>query len=395
MDPQTTTPQTPADRAGDQATRASRWRGTSPPPRARRPAGTREAKDQARTVVADPLRATDQAATQQARAASGLRDLAHQLGSMAHGRPGRHGPRTRRRRRTTRRPRRGLARPARPGHPAAGGAQFRSPAPRHLPRDRRGHRCRGRTAEPQPRRRGLTRRLLTATVRTSTEQRFGARREAPEASLPDTGGHPAVARRRPPSTPARRTGTGACRARPRPASCRTPPDHPAGRARRTPSPIGDEGCSARRGTSPPGEAMTEQHHACRLSRHACRPARPVAAVRRRVARRHHDRPVDPAPAGGPAGQGRAQGERGPREGGRRHARRCRGRGPPCADLPLHRRCGGRSETLLDSLGWSALIVGLLWALAAAVMAAMGRTRLSGSPRWPRAPSTPPRTFPTH
>ena len=31
--------------------------------------------------------------------------------------------------------------------------------------------------------------------------------------------------------------------------------------------------------------------------------------------------------------------------------------------------------LLDSLGWSALAVGLLWALAAAVMAAMGRTRL--------------------
>ena len=32
--------------------------------------------------------------------------------------------------------------------------------------------------------------------------------------------------------------------------------------------------------------------------------------------------------------------------------------------------------LIDSLGWSALVVGLLWAVvAAAVMAAMGRTRL--------------------
>ena len=30
---------------------------------------------------------------------------------------------------------------------------------------------------------------------------------------------------------------------------------------------------------------------------------------------------------------------------------------------------------LDSLGWSALIVGLLWAVAAGVMAAMGRTRM--------------------
>ena len=30
---------------------------------------------------------------------------------------------------------------------------------------------------------------------------------------------------------------------------------------------------------------------------------------------------------------------------------------------------------LDSLGWSALIVGLLWAMAAGVMAAMGRTRM--------------------
>ena len=30
---------------------------------------------------------------------------------------------------------------------------------------------------------------------------------------------------------------------------------------------------------------------------------------------------------------------------------------------------------LDSLGWSALVVGLLWAIAAGVMAAIGRTRM--------------------
>lgn len=44
--------------------------------------------------------------------------------------------------------------------------------------------------------------------------------------------------------------------------------------------------------------------------------------------------------------------------------------------------------LLDSLGWSALAVGLLWALAAAVMAAMGRTRLK------RATPVAPRTVDT-
>ena len=31
--------------------------------------------------------------------------------------------------------------------------------------------------------------------------------------------------------------------------------------------------------------------------------------------------------------------------------------------------------LIDSLGWSALIVGLIWALVAGVLAAMGRTRM--------------------
>ncbi|HET6966920.1 MAG TPA: phage holin family protein [Ornithinibacter sp.] len=44
--------------------------------------------------------------------------------------------------------------------------------------------------------------------------------------------------------------------------------------------------------------------------------------------------------------------------------------------------------LLDSLGWSALVVGLLWALAAAVLTAMGRTRLE------RATPLAPRTVDT-
>ena len=39
--------------------------------------------------------------------------------------------------------------------------------------------------------------------------------------------------------------------------------------------------------------------------------------------------------------------------------------------------------LFDSLGWSALVVGLLWAVAAGVLAAMGRTRLrAGDPGGP-------------
>lgn len=41
--------------------------------------------------------------------------------------------------------------------------------------------------------------------------------------------------------------------------------------------------------------------------------------------------------------------------------------------------------LLDSLGWSALIVGLLWAAAAALMAAMGRSRMRRAT--PVAPQT--------
>ena len=41
--------------------------------------------------------------------------------------------------------------------------------------------------------------------------------------------------------------------------------------------------------------------------------------------------------------------------------------------------------LLDSFGWAALIVGLLWAAAAGIMAAMGRTRLKRAT--PVAPQT--------
>lgn len=45
-------------------------------------------------------------------------------------------------------------------------------------------------------------------------------------------------------------------------------------------------------------------------------------------------------------------------------------------------------SLIDSLGWSALIVGALWALAAGVMAAMGRSRMR------RATPVAPRTIDT-
>jgi Putative Actinobacterial Holin-X, holin superfamily III len=44
--------------------------------------------------------------------------------------------------------------------------------------------------------------------------------------------------------------------------------------------------------------------------------------------------------------------------------------------------------VFDSLGWSALVVGLLWAIAAAVMAAMGRTRMrKATPVAPRTVDT--------
>ena len=44
--------------------------------------------------------------------------------------------------------------------------------------------------------------------------------------------------------------------------------------------------------------------------------------------------------------------------------------------------------LIDSLGWSALIVGLLWAVVAAVLGSMGRTRMR------RATPVAPRTVDT-
>ena len=44
--------------------------------------------------------------------------------------------------------------------------------------------------------------------------------------------------------------------------------------------------------------------------------------------------------------------------------------------------------LFDSLGWSALLVGVLWAVAAGVMAAMGRTRMKQvTPLAPRTVDT--------
>lgn len=44
--------------------------------------------------------------------------------------------------------------------------------------------------------------------------------------------------------------------------------------------------------------------------------------------------------------------------------------------------------LIDSLGWSALIVGLLWAVVAGVLAAMGRTRMrKATPVAPRTVDT--------
>lgn len=44
--------------------------------------------------------------------------------------------------------------------------------------------------------------------------------------------------------------------------------------------------------------------------------------------------------------------------------------------------------LFDSLGWSAVVVGLLWAVTAAVLAAMGRTRMRrATPVAPRTVST--------
>ena len=85
METQTTTPQTPADRAGTVGHETKQAAGD-----VAQTAGqeakqvTREAKDQVRQLWGQTRRdLTDQAATQQTRVAGGLRELADQLGSMA------------------------------------------------------------------------------------------------------------------------------------------------------------------------------------------------------------------------------------------------------------------------------------------------------------------------
>jgi ElaB/YqjD/DUF883 family membrane-anchored ribosome-binding protein len=85
METQTTTPQTPADRAGTVGHETKQAAGD-----VAQTAGqearqvTREASDQVRHLWSQTRRdLTDQAATQQTRVAGGLRELADQLGSMA------------------------------------------------------------------------------------------------------------------------------------------------------------------------------------------------------------------------------------------------------------------------------------------------------------------------
>jgi hypothetical protein len=85
MDTQTTAPQTAADRTPGQvqdSTQAVKSVAATASQEAGRT--TREASDQARQLWSQTrTELTDQAGAQQARAASGLRDLAQQLGSMA------------------------------------------------------------------------------------------------------------------------------------------------------------------------------------------------------------------------------------------------------------------------------------------------------------------------
>jgi ElaB/YqjD/DUF883 family membrane-anchored ribosome-binding protein len=85
MDSQTTAPQTPAERAtmtGQEGKQAAKDVAATAGQEAQRT--TREAKDQARQLL-DQTRSgiTEQASAQQTRAASGLRQLSDQLGSMA------------------------------------------------------------------------------------------------------------------------------------------------------------------------------------------------------------------------------------------------------------------------------------------------------------------------
>lgn len=85
MDTQTTTPQSPADRAqtvGHDSKQAAHDVAATAGEEARRT--TREAKDQARQLWSQTRSdLTEQASVQQSRAATGLRELAEQLGSMA------------------------------------------------------------------------------------------------------------------------------------------------------------------------------------------------------------------------------------------------------------------------------------------------------------------------
>jgi hypothetical protein len=83
MDTQTTAPQTTADRTQGQDT-AGAVKNVAATASQEAGRTTREATDQARQLWSQArTELTDQAGTQQARAASGLHDLAQQLGSMA------------------------------------------------------------------------------------------------------------------------------------------------------------------------------------------------------------------------------------------------------------------------------------------------------------------------
>lgn len=87
MDTHTTAPQAPADRAhqvGHEAKQAAQGVASTAAHEAGRT--TRQAKDQARQLLSQTrTELTDQAATQQTRAATGLRELAEQFGSLAQG----------------------------------------------------------------------------------------------------------------------------------------------------------------------------------------------------------------------------------------------------------------------------------------------------------------------
>ena len=157
METQTTAPQTPADRAGtvgNETKQATKDVAATAGQEAKQV--TREAKDQVRQLWGQTRSdLTDQASTQQTRAASGLRELADQLGQMAGGADQDGMAKGLVEDVVPTGPRRGaVARPARPGQPARGGAQLRPPASRHLPRHRGGRGCARRPPEPRPRRRG-------------------------------------------------------------------------------------------------------------------------------------------------------------------------------------------------------------------------------------------------